>query len=89
MFRCNRSRNEFLLRYFNKNTWSQDVSILLQGHAQLYGDYLPKKYEQFDYTTSARHSRNIRYAFSVLLSQLVEPGGTHYAPSVQLTVETV
>ena len=36
--------------YFNTlitklDTWSQDASVLLQGHAELYADYPPKKDE--------------------------------------------
>ncbi|XP_065893139.1 uncharacterized protein [Dysidea avara] len=82
------------------DTWSQDASILLQGHAELYTDYPPKKDEiwnqlitptEFDYVTQ-EVLEVLCHSFSALLSRLVEdhlPGGTHYAPSAQLTVETV
>lgn len=82
------------------DTWSQDASILLQGHAELYVDYPPNKDEiwnhlitptEFDHVTQ-EVLEVLCHSFSALLSRLVEdhlPGGTHYAPNAQLTVETV
>ena len=90
--------------YFNTlitklDTWSQDASILLQGHAELYVDYPPKKDEIWNHliipteydSTTQEVLEVLCHAFSALLSRLIQdhlPGGVHYAPSTQLTVET-